>query len=125
MLRNIIFLNLIKIVVSINGHIEEVRGVGDIYTAFSSIFHVEFCYNKTILNVIGSEDDKKELHESSITIGGVDPNYDEESIHIGLVMNEDLSTTSKRNVQERIKKTKKVLPTHYKNSYFLSQSKPK
>ena len=94
---------------NINGKIEEVEGSGEIYTAFSNIYHVEFCYNKTILNVIGTKEDKKELEQSKILIGGVKPNYDEESIHIGLVMNEDLSTTGKRNVQERIKKTDKVL----------------
>ena len=59
------------------------------------------------MNVIGTKEDKKELEESQIQIGGVNPNYDEESIHIGLVMNEDLASTAKRNVQEQIKKTNK------------------
>ena len=70
---------------------------------------MEFCYNKTVLSVVGNKEDKKELEKSLIKIGGVDPNYDEESIHIGLLLNEDHDTTGKRNVEERIKKTNKVL----------------
>ena len=56
---------------------------------------------------MGNKEDKKELEKSLIKIRGVDPNYDEESIHIGLLLNEDHDTTGKRNVEERIAEWKR------------------
>ena len=94
---------------------EDVRQVGTIYAAFSTIYCVQFCFDKTIINVIGNDKDKENLKNSGIKIGGVDPHYDPVSVHIGLIMCEDLTTTERQNVEHRIKKTRNIMYGHLRN----------
>ena len=100
---------------SLLGETEDVKEIGEIYAAFSRIYAVTFCYDKTILTVIGSKEDKEELIRANIKIGGVSPHYDPISVHIGLLMTENLAETEKLNVQNRIKKTYNIIHGHLKN----------
>ena len=47
--------------------------------------------------------------------GGVDPHFHEHSIHVGLVMTENVDATERLNVQHRLKKVKQATFGYLKN----------
>ena len=109
---------------SLLGSLEALRQISKIYTAFSEQYGVTFCYNKTIVNVVGTEEDKLELHNSSIKIGGVTPNFDPTSLHIGLMMTENVSETESLNVEHRLKKVREASYGYLKGILWDHRQKP-
>ena len=90
---------------SITNTIAEMKGIIQLYAYFASLYSVEYCVKKTIINVFGKKDDKDRLINSDLKIGGVTPLYDESSIHLGLWLSEDLERVAEINIDHRLKKT--------------------
>ena len=109
---------------SLLGKLEDLRQVSRLYTAFSEQYSVQFCFDKTIINVIGTESDRQELQNSRIKIGGVDPNFDSQSLHIGLMMTDQIQKTEEINVQHRLKKVKEAAFGYLKTILWDNRNKP-
>ena len=70
-----------------------------IYDYFSSQYDVKFAFSKTILNVFGNPAMKKLLEEEKIfKLGGHVPQFDPDSVHLGIIMSEDLNAVDRLNV---------------------------
>ena len=100
---------------SISNTIPEMKGIIDLYDYFAKIYSVTYCSKKTIINRFGSKSDKEELENSDIQVDGVRPNFDKESVHLGLWLSEDLGNVAEINVTHRIKKTDGKLFGHMRN----------
>ena len=109
---------------SLLGSLEALRQISKLYTAFSEQYGVTFCYNKTIINVVGTQSDKEELHNSNIKIGGVTPNFDPTSLHIGLMMSENVCETETLNVEHRLKKVREASYGYLKGILWDHRNKP-
>ena len=92
---------------SITNSIPEMKGIIDLYSYFADVYSVEYCIKKTLINRFGTKDDKQNLMDSDISIGGVKPLFDEESVHLGLWLSENLKkdNVESLNVDHRINKT--------------------
>ena len=90
---------------SMSNTIPEMKGIVDLYDYFARIYSVTYCTKKTIVNRFGSKEDKEELEQSDLKVGGLTPNYDRDSVHLGLWLSEDLPGVTELNVTHRIKKT--------------------
>ena len=90
---------------SLTNNVQEMKGIIDLYAYFARIYSVEYCVKKTIVNIFGSKEDKDDLMNSDLEIGGVKPLFDESSVHLGLWLSEDLTKVAEINVDHRIKKT--------------------
>ena len=91
-----------------SSNIDEMREISRIYSIFAKSYSVEYCLKKTILNRFSDQKDnpeKAEMIEENLTVGGVTPNYDVESIHLGMVVSENLNDVNELNISNRIKKT--------------------
>ena len=100
---------------SMSTTIPQMKGIVELYEYFANIYSVDYCVKKTVINRFGSKQAKKELMESDLTVGGVTPNFDEESLHLGLWISEKLNEVGDRNVDARIKKTEGKLFGHLRN----------
>ena len=77
-----------------------------IYDYFSAQYDVKYAFSKTILNVFGHPEMKKLLEKEKIfKLGGHVPQFDTESVHLSIIMSEDLDSVDSLNVENRIKKT--------------------
>ena len=90
---------------SITGSVPAMKGIIELYHYFANIYSVDYCIKKTIVNTFGTKDDKEALMNSDLTIGGVRPLFDEDSVHLGLWLSENLKKVVELNVSNRIKKT--------------------
>jgi len=83
--------------------IAELLAIGVIYEFFANEYDVEFAFSKTILNVIGNNEAKELLMKEKIfSLGGHQPLFEKESLHLGIVMTEDLEEVDKVNVDLRL-----------------------
>ena len=76
-----------------------------IHDYFSTQYDVKYAFSKTILNVFGDPAMKKLLEEKIFKLGGHVPQFDPDSVHLGINMSEDLDAVDRLNVENRIKKT--------------------
>ena len=100
---------------SISNTIPEMQGIVSLYEYFAEIYSVEYCVKKTVVNRFGTMEAKKELEESSLSIMGVKPLFDKESVHLGLWISEALKDVAEINVDSRIKKTEGKLFGYLRN----------
>ena len=101
--------------VSCNTLMAELLTIRDIYEFFSEEYDMLFQFAKTIVNVFGNERTKKILQEEDFfRLGGEKPQFEETSVHLGILMSEDLEKVDEINVDNRLKKTTAKI--------FLSQS---
>ena len=67
---------------------------------------------------------KKLLEEEKIfKLGGHVPQFDPDSVHLGIIMSEDLDAVDRLNVENRIKKTIRISQTSFFNSMINIQNK--
>ena len=88
--------------------VDEMREISRIYSVYGKVYSVEFCLKKTILNRFSKDKDnkpKEEMIKENIQVGGVTPNYDKESTHLGMIVSEDLGEVNDLNISNRMRKT--------------------
>ena len=88
----------------------EMLSMALIYQYYSFTFDVAYAFAKTILNVFNNPELKSLIMKENIfRLGGVPPLYDESSVHLGLIMTEDIDKTEEMNVENRLDKTEKKI----------------
>ena len=86
--------------------VDEMREISRIYSVYGKVYSVEFCLKKTVLNRFSKGKNtaaKEEMMDGKIEVGGVIPNYDKESVHLGMIVSEDLAEVNDLNITNRIK----------------------
>ena len=95
---------------SIQSTLADLIAMSLIYEYFSLTYDILYAFNKTVLNVFNNAQMKETLMTDNVfQLGGCTPQFDSESVHLGLIMSEDLDSVDTLNVDNRIEKTwKKV-----------------
>ena len=76
-----------------------------LYEYFADTYNVEYGYAKTILNIFKSGLKQKIESANLFKMKNIPPLYDSDSIHLGMVVTEEMEKTNEKNVDTRIQKT--------------------